>query len=132
MVTATVDIAMILANSHQAFARKDMDAIVGCFDKDIRFVSPDGELHGRSARIVEEQRIFELLDNSHIEVTASVVDGDEAVEMCRMCGKIKAGLNAGTDVAFRYVVHYRFSGELITFQEVVFDRAAVAEKLGLA
>lgn len=131
MTTSTIDIAAILTNLHEAFARHDLDTISRYFADDTRFINPDGELNGKAARLADEERIYTMFDEPTIEVTQTLIDGNRAVELSNLHGKAKIGSNAGSDITFRYVVYYEFDGELITFQEIVFDRATLAARLGL-
>lgn len=130
--TATASIPAILTTLHDAFHRHDMETIARYFDENVRFVNPDGEMTGRAARMADEERIYTMIDQGRIEVTTTLVQGNEAVEFSILHGIAKIGAEPGKPVALRYVVHYRFEGELIVFQEVCFDRAALAGQLGLA
>ncbi|MFA6117592.1 MAG: nuclear transport factor 2 family protein [Sphingomonas sp.] len=132
MADRQTDIPTILTTLHAAFKRRDMDTIARYFDEDVRFVTPDGEMLGKQARIDDEQRLFDTFDDSEVEVTAAIINGDEAAEFCVLHAVSKVGPAPGRKIAMRYVVHYRFAGELITFQEVCFDRLALHQQLGLA
>lgn len=131
-MTTHTDIPAILTALHDAFLRRDMETIAHYFDEDVRFVTPDGELLGKTARIADEQRIFDMFDDSSVEVTSAVVDGDQAVELSILHGTAKVGPQPGVRIALRYVCYYRFQDARIVFQEVVFDRSALKEKLGMA
>lgn len=134
MADQVTPIPTILTTLHAAFKTRDMETIGRYFDENVRFVTPDGEMTGRQARVDDEQRIFDTFDDSEVEVTTAVVDGNEAVEVCILHGIANAGTGpaAGRKIAMRYVVHYRFKDELIVFQEVCFDRLALAQQMGLA
>ena len=132
MTAHSHDIAPILTLLHEAFARRDMDTIGRYFDEDIRFVNPDGEMLGKAARMADEERIFYIIDDGTIEVTSTVIEGNQAVELSILHGIAKIGANSGSPVALRYVVHYQFDGDQIVFQEVCFDRVALATQLGLS
>lgn len=132
MTAHSHDIAPILTTLHEAFSRRDMDTIGRYFDENIRFVNHDGEMLGKAARLADEERIFEIIDEGTIEVTSTVIQGNQAVELSILHGIAKVGANSGRRVALRYVVHYQFEGDQIVFQEICFDRVALAMQLGLS
>ncbi len=126
-------IGSILTTLHDAFRRRDMTTISRYFADDIRLVRPEGELVGKQARIDDEHTLFDNFSNGEIEVTTTLVNEDQAIELCIMHGVATAPPQAvGRRVALRYVVHYRFVDDKIVFQEVVFDRVALLKQLGLA
>lgn len=129
MSKQTAQIKALLPTLHDAFKRQDMDKIAYHFDDDVHFISPDGEMFGKQARIADEQRVLDMFDEPEIEITSVVADGNEAIEMCVLHGLVKEGPAAGGRVSMRYVVHYRFKGEFITFQEVCFDRVGLQQQL---
>lgn len=130
MQTRKTEILDSLTTLHAAFKRRDMDTIARFFADDVVFVTPDGEMRGKAARLADEQRIFEMFDSAEVEVTDVLVDGDEAAEFCILHGVARIG--AGRRIALRYVVRYRFNGGLIASQEICFDREALRQQLGLA
>ncbi|WP_197412522.1 nuclear transport factor 2 family protein [Novosphingobium sp. Fuku2-ISO-50] len=131
-MTPNTDIPTILNTLHDAFHGRDMDTIGRYFDEHAQIVTPDGVMQGRAAKISDELRVFEMFDDCSIEVTSTVVQGNEAVEFSHLRGVAKIGPLSGSKVEMRYVVLYRFSGDKITFQEICFDRLALATQLGMA
>ena len=129
MSNRKAEILAILSTLHAAFGRRDMDTIAAYFADDVRFVTPDGELLGKAARIADEQRIFDTFDDTRVEVTSVVVDGDEAIEFCILHGVFKGA--PSVRIHMRYVVHYQFAASVIASQEVCFDRETLRQQLGL-
>ena len=122
-----------------AFARRDIDALMGCWSDDIAYCSPNGAIAGVAARVAAEHVWLNAFPDVVIERVREFVCDDTVILEGVMRGTHLGPLATpdgtapptGRTIVGRYVSIMSFVDGKVVDQKVYFDRLDLMEQLGL-
>jgi len=125
---------------HEAFRRGDLEAIAMHWDDDVAYRAPGVALSGKPARIVAEQVWLRAFSENDVRTHARFVDGEAITDFCTMSGVHTGPLMlpdgtaippSGARISGTYAARYRIVEGKVMEQEVIYDRLALLQSIGV-
>lgn len=140
MTTSFPTPAEVVDAMHAAFNRSDLGAIAARWADDVDYRAPGVSLRGHAARIEAEKVWLAAFSENNVVTYARFEKGDEIVDFAIMSGRHTGPLAlpgggeiapSGATVSGPYAARYTIREGKVVAQEVIYDRLALVEAMGI-
>ncbi|MFO6448020.1 ester cyclase [Erythrobacter sp. NE805] len=132
--------AAVVDAMHEAFRHGDLDAIAMHWHDDVVYEAPGVSMTGKPARIMAEQVWLGAFSENDVRTHARLVDGEAIIDFCTMSGVHTGPLMlpdgtaippSGARISGTYAARYRIVAGKVVEQEVIYDRLALLQNIGV-